>query len=324
MIPLEKSFLRVFQKPKKVRLSKQVIEVNYAHLSPFKNGGHLFFQTENSIYVWFLREPAQNGVCIPEGYLLYRNFRERGDGAIVLLPREGVLNAVVIGEGELKAQVTLQGGADQPEMLDLLKREYSLGSAEVIRLEPSSRFSPRPADLLAFAQFELNPSRLLEEGVALAKVPIITALIITAGFTLYRSHQMDSLTEEKMSRLNRLKRENGPVQASLDQVRDQGAYWRDFVGKERSYPDFYRLMAQITHVIQRHGGYLNNVEYADNRVTIWTGLKSSEAEIIKDLLATGLFTEVKLLSSAKEPIRPEFNTYNLSITLKPALKGVQS
>jgi hypothetical protein len=323
MIPLEQSFLRVFPKPKKIRLSRQVIEVNYAHLSPFKNGGQLFFQTESSIYVWFLREPARNGICIPECYLLYRHFRERRN-VIVLLPREGVLNAVVIADGELKAQVTLQGGADEGGTLDLLKREYSLNNAELVRLEARSRFSAKPADLLAFAQFELNPSQVLEEGLALVKVPIIAALVIVAGFTLYRSHQLDSIAETKMYRLNRLKRDNAQLQSSLEQVRNQGGFWRDFVARERCYPGFYRVLAQVTRVLERHGGYLNNVEYADNRVTLWTGLKSSEANIIKDLLATGLFTEVKLLSSGKEPSRPDFNTYNLSLTLKPVARGVQA
>jgi hypothetical protein len=323
MIPLEQSFLRVFPKPKKIRLSQQVIEVNYAHLSPFKNGGQLSFQTESSIYVWFLPEPARNGICIPEGYLLFRHFKERRN-VIVLLPRGAVLNAVVIADGELKAQVTLQSGADEGETLDLLRREYSINNADVVRLEAKSRFSAKPGDLLAFAQFELNPSKLLEEGLALVKVPIIAALVIVAGFTLYRSHQLDLIAQEKMQRLNRLKRDNAQLQSSLEQVRTQGTYWREFVARERSYPDFYRVLARVSHVVQRHGGYLNNVEYADNRVTVWTGLKSSEALIIKDLLATGLFTEVKLLSSGKELSRPEFNTYNLSMTLKPAAKGVQS
>ena len=73
-------------------------------------------------------------------------------------------------------------------------------------------------------------------------------------------------------------------------------------------------------MVLRHGGYLNNVEFADNHLTVWTGLKSSEAVIIKDLLATNLFLEVKLLSSVKDPTKPEFNLYNLALTLRPSAK----
>ena len=320
IIPLEKSFLRVFDKPKKVRLNKQVIEVNYAHLSPFKNGGHLFFQTESSIYLWYLPEPVDTScINIPEGYLLYRSFRERRE-AMVLLPRNGALNALVIGGGELRAQATLQNAADPAQSLDLLKREYSLQSPEQIRLEPTARFSVRPADLFAFAHFELNPSLLLEQTVALAKVPIIAALLITAGFTLYQSNRLESRAAERKQQLERLKRENGPLQASIEQLRDQGAYWQDFIAREQAYPDLYRFLSRLTEVVLRHGGYLNNVEFADNHLTVWTGLKSSEAVIIKDLLATNLFLEVKLLSSVKDPTKPEFNLYNLALTLRPSAK----
>lgn len=325
IIPLEKTFLRVFDKPKKVRLNKQVIDVNYGHLSPFKNGGHLYFQTGNAICVWYLPQaPEKNSIHIPEGYLLYRYFQGRGD-AIVLLPRDGALNALVIARGELRAQATLQQGGDEARALDLLKREHSLQNAEVVRLEAGARFSAKPGDLFAFAHFEANPSALLENLVELAKVPVIAALLISAGFTLYQQSRLESIAEEKKVRLQRLKRENGPLQASLDQVREQGAYWREFIAAQQGYPDLYRVLAQLAQVVQKHGGYLGNVEYSDNRLTVWTGLKSSEAAIIKELLATGLFQEVKLLSSVKDSVKPDFNVYNLAITLRAAAgKGGQS
>jgi hypothetical protein len=316
IVPVEQTFLRVFDKPKKVRLNPQVIEVNYGHLSPFRNGGHLFFQTQESIYVWYLPHPvSKNSIHIPEGYLLYRFFRDRRD-AVVLLPRNGAVNAMAISQGELRAQVTFSEG-EQKRQLDLFRREYAMADPEVVRLEANARFSAKPGDIMAFAHFDLRPSELLEQGMALAKAPAMAMLLIIAGFTLYQESRLQALVAERKVTLQRLKRENGPMQDALEQVRDQGTFWRDFIAREQGYPDLYRILAQVTGVIERHGGYLNTVEYADNRLTVWTGLKSSEAAIIRDLLATGLFQEVKLLSSGKDASKPNFNLYNLSIVVSP-------
>jgi hypothetical protein len=325
IIAIEDTFLRVFDKPQNVRLSKQVIEFNYSHLSPFKNGDILYYQTRDKIYVWYLQNQlrVKNAITIPEGFLLYRFFRERRD-AVVVLPRNEALNALVISQGELRAQVTLKGVVDQEAALDLLKREYSLQEMTLIRLEAAARFAVKPADLLAFAHFEFKSTGLIEKLIGLAKGPVIAMLLITAGFTLYNATRLEGIYSEKKSYLEKLKRENAPLQTSLDKVREQNSYWSEFVAKEQAYPDFYQVLTQLGEVLKRHGGYLNSVDYADNRISIWTGLKTSEAAIIKDLLETGLFMEVKLLASTKDFSKPEYNLYNMSIAVRPLSKGGRS
>jgi hypothetical protein len=322
IIPVENTFLRVFDKPLKIRLNKKVIDFNYAHLSPFNNGGHLSFQANDKIYVWYLDAPLEgkNAVQIPEGYLLYRFFKER-QNAILLLPRKDSLIALVICQGELRAQVTLQDSIHQDHSIDLLKREYSLVNPELIRLEPTARIAVKPADLLAFAHTDLKPAELLEKAVALAKGPMIAALLITAGFTLYQQTRLESVSAEKRGYLSRLKQGNAPLLSSLDRVREQSGYWQEFIAREQAYPDFYLLLAQLAEVVKRNGGYLNSVDFSDNHITVWAGLKSSEASIIKGLLATNLFLEVKLLNSTRDSIKPDYNLYNLAITLRPRQKG---
>jgi len=318
IIPIEETYLRVFEKPPKTRLTRQIITINYGDLSPYPGGGHLSAQTDASIFVWYLKQPLPAGmtVHIPEGYLAWRFFKDRTN-ALVLLPRQGMLSVLVIQNGELRAQLTRAGGAGEAEVLDLLKREYSLQNIEVIRLAPTVTFNVKPRDMITFADFDFKPANLLEQAVALVKVPLIATLLITSGFYIYQENRLESYYAEKTAYLARLKRENGNLQSSLEEVREKTSYWRDFIAKEQAYPDYYQILSILTGVVQRHGGYFNMVEYSDNRLTVWTGSKSSEATIIKDLLATGVFQEVKLLSSTKDSSKPEFSLYNLSILLRP-------
>jgi hypothetical protein len=322
VIPIEETYLRVFEKPPKVRLTRQIISFNYANLSPYSNGGHLSWQTDSSIFVWYLKKPQPQGmaIVIPEAYLAWRFFKERAN-ALVLIPRQGLLSILVMQNGALRAQMTRAAGAGEEQALDLLKREYSLHNAEVIRLAPTVTFKVAPRDMAIFAEFDFKPTNLLERLVALVKVPLIAALIIISGFYLYEERQLETLHADKTQYLARLKRANGELQSSLEDVREKTSYWQDFIAKEQAYPDYYRVLASLTDVVQHHSGYLNMVEYTDNRLTVWTGVKSSEADIIKDLLATGIFQEVKLLSSTKDTSKPDFHLYNIAIVLRSQNAG---
>jgi hypothetical protein len=323
ILPIEETYLRLFEKPPKVRLTRQILALNYAHLSPYPNGGHLSWQADSNVFVWYLKKPPQPGmtIYIPEAYLAWRFFKERAN-ALVLIPRQNLLSILVIQNGTLRAQMTRAAGAGEEQALDLLKREYSLQHAEVIRLLPTVTFKVTLRDMATFAEFDFKPTNLLERLVALVKVPLIAILIIISGFYLYEEHQLETLHAEKTQYLTRLKRANGELQSALEDVREKTSYWQDFIAKEQAYPDYYRVLANLTTVVQRHGGYLNMVEYTDNRLTVWTGVKSSEADIIKDLLATGVFQEVKLLSSTKDTAKPDFHLYNISIVLRPQTAGV--
>lgn len=317
VIPIEETYLRVFEKPPKVRLTRQIISFNYASLSPYPDGGHLSFQTTAGIFVWYLKQSLSTGITtnIPEAYLVWNFFKDRGN-ALVLIPRKQLLSVLVIQNGELRAQITRAAGEGEAQALDLLKREYSLQDVEVIRLSPTVSFKVKPRDLFTFADINFKPATLLEQCVALAKAPLIATLLITAGFFLYQENRLESNYTEKAAYLARLKRVNGDLQSSLEEVRGKTTYWRDFIAKEHAYSDFYSVISCITDLIHRSGGYINMFEYADNRLTVWVGIKSSEAAIIKDLLATGIVQEVKLLSSNKDGSKPDFYLYNLSITLR--------
>jgi hypothetical protein len=318
-IPIEDTYLRVFEKPPKSRLTRKIISLNYSDLSPYPNGGQLFCQTDTSILVWYLKQPLLSGlnISIPEGYLVWRFFKERSN-ALVLIPRQGLLSVLVIQNGALRAQLTRAAGQGEEHALDLLKREYSLHNVEIIRLAPTVSFKVKPRDLFKFANVEFKPSDLLEKFVALVKVPLIAALLISSGFSIYQENRLESYYAEKTRYLAKLKHENGDLQSSLEEVRDKASYWHDFIAREQAYPDYYNAISSLTEVIQRHGGYINMLEYSDNRLTVWSGMKLSEAAIIKDLLATGLFQDVKLLSSTKDSSKADFNLYNLSIILRPS------
>jgi hypothetical protein len=325
IIPIEETYLRVFEKPPKVRLTRQIISFNYSNLSPYPDGGHLSFQNSSSIFVWYLKKSLSTGITIhiPEAYLVWRFFKDRAN-VLVLISRKGLLSVLVIKNGELSAQITRTAGEDEAEVLDLLKREYSLQDVELIRLGSTATFKAKLGDMLSFADFDFKPVNLLEQTVALLKAPLIASLLITSGFYLYQEARLESYYSEKTEYLARLKRENANQQSSLEDVREKTTYWRDFIAKEQIFPNYYQILSGLTDVIQRHGGYLNMVEYAENRITVSTGLKASEAIIINDLLATGLFQDVKLLSSSKDPGKADFSLYSLSITLRPVALNAPS
>jgi hypothetical protein len=316
ILPIEETYLRIFDKPPKVSLTRQIISFNYGSLSPYSSGGHLSCQSADSIFVWYFKQPLLSGmtIYIPEAYLVWRFFKDRTN-ALILMPRKGLLSIMVIQNGSLRAQVTHAAGEGEAQFLDLIKREYSLHNVEVIRLEPTVRFVVSPRDLLTFVDLKLDKTRIMEQSVALVKGPLIAVLLITSGIYLYQESRLESLYAEKKGHLAQLKRENGDLQTSLEEVREKTSYWNDFIAKKQAYPDYYQTLSRLAEVVQRHGGYINMVEYSENRFTVGVGVKSSESLVMKDLLATGLFQEVKLLSATKDISKPDIFIYSLTMVL---------
>lgn len=318
IIPIEETYLRVFEKPPKVRFTREIITFNYGNLSPYSGGGHLSAQTGTSIIVWYIKQPIPTGITIhlPEAYLVWNFFKDRIN-ALIIISRNGHISVLVIKNCELCAQITRTTDVDDAEVLDLLKREYSLQNAEIIQLASTVRFKIALMDLITFADIKFKPTNLLENIVALVKAPLIAMLIITSGFYIYQELRLESYYAEKSAQLASLKRENADLHSSLEDLRGKTAYWQSFIAKERAYPNYYQVLSSLTEVVQRHGGRLNSVEFSDNRLTVGAAAKSSEASLIKDLLATGVFQEVKLLSSSKDSGKTDFHIYNLSIILRP-------
>ncbi len=324
IIPIEDTFFRLIEKPRNTRLTKQVIRFNYAHLSPFQKGDTLFLQTSDSIYAWFLAKqlPAKTSIFIPEAYLVYRFFKAKQE-AIIVLPRNNDLNILTIKNGSLLSVITAKNTVNFEMSLDLLRREHSLANPELIRLDPAAKFPFKLSDVLLFADFDVSVSELLGKSVNLAKVPIAVSLAISAAFTLYSEHRQEKIIETKRNYLSRLKKQNYELQTSLEQVRGKSDLWKEFNSKELVYPNFYLLLSKVSDVVVKFNGYINSVDLSDNHISLWTGQKTSEATLIKELLSSGLFSEVKLISSIKDSNMPDYTLLHLDMVLKPVSASVQ-
>jgi len=324
IVPILDTYFRRFEKPPKVRLNKQVVHFNYAHLSPFKGGHYLYFQDDSSIYIWYVANPLTTStlVYIPEGYLIYRFFRHRGN-ALVLRNDANKTTVLAIKDGQLEAQITTGSTHGHHDVIDRICREYSLKTPEVIQLDLTASFPVKLFDIVSFTHLEFKPSQFFEDALNLLKIPITAILLISSLFIFYQEHLLQAELENSTRQLRNLKHQNQELLAPIDQLRDSNASWADFINKKMVYYSFYRYLSELSNVVDKNSGFINSVDFTDNHFTVWTGVKASETVIIKSLIDTGLFQDVKLISSTKDGSKPEYILYNLELTLKP-LRGGKS
>lgn len=317
IVPLEATFYVALSRTHRTRLKRDVIELNYGHFSPFKAGTLLYRYTPEQLMIWFTELPNQSKqFLIPECYLIYRQFRDKNQ-AIITLTRNGKINLLVIKQQRLVAALTVQSDHHSlPTILERLKREHALDNPELLTLTPDVRFTAGARDIIGFIHQHIRPSQLLSTTMDALKLPITLALLVSAGFVYYGEYRLEQTLTEKKAELAQLKKNNAPIQANLERLREAGDHWQTFAATEGLYQGFYFYLAKLAEVIDTNGGFINHFDFTEGRISLWTGLKSSEATIIKELLATGLFQDIKLLGSNKDSSKPEFVQYNLELKLK--------
>ncbi|ADN08322.1 hypothetical protein [Sulfurimonas autotrophica] len=219
VIPMQESFFQVSTLTKKVRLSPELIQLNYEKLSPIVNPAILSYKEENVIYLWFLKKQQLNEkILIPESFLIYKALRNKQDGIFIFktVPKQ----IYVIKEKRLQAAFVSYDAVDSMN-ISIIKDEYSL--TNVVMLDEKEHDKALQSELqrltlqelLAFMQFKMDKENLKKFFVQKLTYPLVSLLFIymfmsyTQGYFMQK--KADILTQEYQT----LKTKNSDVKNAI-------------------------------------------------------------------------------------------------------------
>ncbi|HDL01417.1 MAG TPA: hypothetical protein ENH23_04210, partial [candidate division Zixibacteria bacterium] len=162
------------------KLTKEIVQLNYGSLSPYKNGDILFFKDEGKVYIWFTKNklPAKK-VSIPEGFLLFKAYDNKNE-AIIILRKADSYNIVVVRNKIFLTQVSKINAEPDTQFIEMLKKEYSLKNPEVVTIVNSDdlfKLSIKDV-LLFFDSFNFNAKSFINLVYEQSKIPVIVLLIL--------------------------------------------------------------------------------------------------------------------------------------------------
>jgi len=328
LIPAEDTFFKNVEIPKNVKLTPELVKINYQHLSPFPSGDVIFYKTKKFLYLWFVKYPLleTKKVNIPEGYFIYKQFKHQKN-AIVVVRKENSIIVSVLKNGELLSQFTLSSSlaVNLKDRIELLKKEYSLKNPEVIEIERKQlKIRADLKDIFAFSKFEINKESLKSFFIENIKVPLIIILLIVSIYDIFLLNYLQKEKEKRQAILYQLKKENAGIKNLLQKLESESKFWNYFIEKELKYENIYNILAAISITIKNNQGKINSLSTSYPLIDIWLETKVASSKLIDQLIKTGYFKEIKIISSVKSRVNPQYEITNLQLILKEKKAGTNN
>jgi hypothetical protein len=301
ILPIEKTYLEVVPLSDKIRLSREMVRLNYLALSPFSDGDVQYVRQAERLLLWFTPETlhGQAWVCVPEAYLLHIAYPSATD-TILLMQRADATIFLVRKGSSLLSQVIVRdcegSEVDVEKTVLMLQREYSLVDAQVINVI-SEPLKPRWPQLLECAHFDWRADRLLPRVAEECKLPAILFMLILClyglGAKVFLEHQLDSSRAQLLA----LKEQNRELNLDIESTLLERDFWQGMHDQITSTPDFYRVMDGIATAAKLSRCQIVSVNYRGEEVRLSARAQGNENDLVSRLLDKEVFREVQLISS---------------------------
>ncbi len=315
IIPVEDTYFFKDDVPPNIKLSYNVIKLNYIDRSPFKTGDIIYLQKDKKLYIWFVKYPLEeNRVYIPESYLIVK--QTDINSGFIIYKKENAFNILVVKDKNLVSQISYKKEPPQLQLkLKLLAKEYSIKNPEIKEL---TSFTPKYEirDIIKFSRFELSKENILKTVLQNTAVPLSLFFITLSVYKIADYRYLEYKKEKLEEYLFNLKIENKPVKKKIQIAKEKKEFWENFFSRELRYPFAYIVLSKVAKIIQSYEGFIDSITYSPEVISMNIGLPKKRGNFVKDLLKTGLFKDVKILGTVPDRLSKDFENLEVELYVK--------
>jgi uncharacterized protein with ACT and thioredoxin-like domain len=289
IVDSEVSFFKVIELPHGARVTREFVELNYLHLSPFEEAEFCYARAKKHLLLWFY--PAQQDrylLVIPEGYLVWKKVGESRPDAICACAVQNKVKLFVVRGGLLRAQfvkaVFQRREQALEEAISWLKKDSSLDGLDTVVLEDSFLHQAIKAmevrNLVHFIRIELDRGALFTRAANAVKWPLLLLLsaYLATGYSMYWGLQREvSNVRGEMAQLQVV---NQPLKKRIEAQTGIHKFWESFSSSENVYPYFPDILDQVARIIAEQNGSITHARFAENRVSI--GLLADNISVLME------------------------------------------
>ena len=319
IIPVEDTFFVREEIPENIKLSRNIIKLNYMDKSPFKEGDLIFFQKGNTLYIWFTRYKLEdNKVYIPESYLIAKNSHIKN--GFILYKKKNSFSILVVKNKDLLSQISYKKEPSQLDLkLKLLAKEYSIKDPEIYKVEkPQYKYDYK--DIILFSRVELTKENILRIVLGNITVPLgvffIGLSIYKVADYYYLMNTKENLKKEYIS----LKNKNSEIKEKIRLAQEKKEFWDSFIKRELNYPIAPNVIYNIAKVVLSYEGFISDIAYSPGLVSMTIGLPKKREKFIENLMKTGLFKGIKITATAPDRLSKDYEVLNMELYLKELIK----
>jgi len=253
IIPFSETFFIYELLPKKIKISKELIALNYAKKSPIKKNFEILSIVSNkNLFLWFHTLNSESLILIPESYLYYQVLKQNSKDNIYVL-HDVDYKVLVIKNGELVSCFN----HDQVDTyhLNILKEEYAIENTIIYDQEQTKQIRSKLNEaiswrvLFLFSQYKFNSKEIVKKLLEKLAYPItlFIALIIIfdASQNSYLKNEIESLQKQYLLE----KEKNSHIRAELNEYNKNLKEYKNFISKELISIDPFIVLDEIYKIM---------------------------------------------------------------------------
>lgn len=317
ILPFEQSSFHSAALTPKLKLTKELIYLNFSKLAPFKTPYILKKQEKETLYLWFYKEKKSEPIVIPESYLLYKATQEKYDNQVIVFS-DTLFKVIVIVNSQLVDAFTME--SLDMNLLHLSMDENSITQYTIFTKEEyistleTAKENLSIQDLVTWNQFELDRQKLLSLAIERLSYPLsvlaVIYILLDAGHTYLLKEKINELTLSYKT----LRDENSKIKNALSSQDIQQEHWEQIKDEELIFPDTLRLVDSIISALRDDNITITQMQFngAAGRVVLQTS--ENPVDYLNKLSNIPAFSNIIIANSRKSKA---VKTVTYELTVKP-------
>jgi len=317
VIPMSESSYYYTTLPSSVKLSKNLIFLNYKSKSPFSKTSIFSYKKKEHLSLWFsLKQSYSTLFIVPEGFLIFNILKNFGDGLYCVSINKDFKVIAYLKNDILLSEFIL----NDLNKLDLLEKEYKQKTKYISYDEYKNHTQKIWTDLnflLELKQF-LNLNFSKDKLVSLFEkkfyYPSIYIIVLYILISYYQANSLENKIELLMENYQQLKNKNSKVKQVIYQHNEKVKRLNKFIKDELYYQDPIKIISLLSKVIYPNDdAKITFLSITPNTMKIKIKTKDSAIKYFKRLNALGYFKNILIENTYKQQNGEKIYTYFLSL-----------
>ena len=295
MLPIEDSFFLKVKFNKKVKLTDELISLNYKKYSPYKNPLFTTLMEDENLYIWFYKKKLHANIIIPEAYLLFDFYKDENPNTLLAIDFDGSFIIIIIKDKVLENSYSL---FDLDENLIAMEmNKYALTSLkkidkkEYLQSKEIAVENIGPKELYKWNSLKMDNTNMLPHLVNSLAYPIAFLLFFIMSVELYHLNGVEKKLAVTEERYSEIKSKNDDIREKINHENGKEKKWIEFVQRELPYVDSVEIFMLVSKAF-------NSKEFIFKSFSIVGSRMKITIETKKDfVVGVNILNEVKSLKN---------------------------
>ncbi|MEA2047504.1 MAG: hypothetical protein U9O64_03555 [Campylobacterota bacterium] len=269
---IEDSFFFKVKFDKKVKLTDELIALNYKKNAPYKNPFFIALMEEKNLYIWFYEKKFHTKVIIPEAYLLFDFFKENNPNTLLSIDCDGSFLIIIIKEKMLENSYSLL--ALDENLIAMEMNKYALtvfkkiDKKEYLQSKEKAVGNIGPQELYKWNSLKIDHTDILPKVVNSVAYPFAFLLTFIMSVQLYHVNEVEKRLESVEARYLEIKSKNDEIRERINHEDAKEQKWIEFAHRELPYVDSGEMFMRISKAFNKEDVIFKSFSILGSRVKI--------------------------------------------------------